>query len=196
MLMELGAASVLGGDVSSEMVRRASELNSPADNDGENPIWPNLRYIVLDGRSDKFRVDQPVDVVTAMYLFPYAESEDELEEMGRLIARNLKPGGRFVAYTANPEYDFSQNETRLTEYCGFEYDVVDGPHCKLVIAGDSVDIWQWSCEAYETRLKKAGLTDIEWHPLQAPANVPEISETMAFYLADPSCIVLSGTKPA
>jgi toxoflavin synthase len=196
MLMEFGAASVVGGDVSPEMVRRAKELNSPPGDDGGGAFWPDLHYMVLDGRDRAFRLDRPVDVVTAMYLFPYAESEEELEDMGRLIARNLKPGGRFVAYTASPDYDFSQIEPRLMEYCGFEYEVVDGPRCKLVIAGDSVNIWQWSRDAYETRLQNAGLTDIAWHALQAPPNAPEISETMAFYLADPSCIVLSGRMPA
>ena len=198
MLMERGAASVLGAEISPEMVRRATEQNSPqyaAQQSANALTWPSLRYIVLDARDRKFQLDTPVDVVTAMYLFHYAPNEDDLEQMTHLIARNLKPGGRFVTYTLSPDYDFRRIEPRLMERCGFDYAVVSGPHCELIIGGERVDIWQWSREVHETRLRRAGFTDIRWHPLQAPPDGPEVTAAMGFYLANPSCIVLSATKP-
>lgn len=71
MLMERGAASVLGAEISPDMVRRAVEQNIP-------PTRPSLRYVVLDARDEDFQLDPPVDVVTAMYLFHY---EEDLEKM-------------------------------------------------------------------------------------------------------------------
>jgi hypothetical protein len=82
----------------------------------------------------------------------------------------------------------------MKERCGFEYTVVGGPHCELIIGEKRVDIWQWDREVHETRLRRAGFTDIHWHPLQAPPDAPEVSAAMDFYLANPSCIVLSATK--
>jgi SAM-dependent methyltransferase len=199
MLIELGAISVVGADISSEMVRRASEQNMPQHRaqKGER-IQPlqNLSFIELDAADDNFQLDAPVDVVTAMYLFHYAPIEAELGKMADLIARNLKPGGRFVTYTISPDYDFSRREPLLMERCGFDYSVVAGPHCELLIGGDKVDIWQWSREAHEASLRDAGFADIRWHPLRSPPDVPEVDTAMDFYLANPSCIVLSATLPS
>lgn len=106
MLMERGAASVVGADISAEMVRRATEQNAPQQvgaGGSHARAWESLRYIVLDARDETYRLEPPVDLVSAMYLLHYAPSEDDLERMGRLIARNLKPGGRFVTYTLSPD---------------------------------------------------------------------------------------------
>lgn len=193
MLMAGGAASVLGGDISPEMIERAVAQNTP---DGANQrTWPDLRYIVLDARDATFRLDPPADLVTAMYLFHYAPDEADLQRMADLIARNLKPGGRFVTYTLSPDYDFHRKDPRLVERCGFDYAVVDAPHYELIIGEKRVDIWQWSRTAHDSRLGNAGLTDIRWHPLQAPTDDPEIAAAMDFYIANPSCLVLSARKP-
>lgn len=162
MLMKSGAASVLGADISPEMVRHANEHN---------------------------------DLVTAAYLFHYARSEEDLGLMAELIWRNLKAGGRFVTYTINPDCDLGRKDPRRAAVCGFEYEVVEAPQYHLIIDDERVDIWQWSREAHETCLRRAGLTDIRWQPLQAPPDAPEVTAAMGFYLANPSCIVLSAAKP-
>lgn len=131
-----------------------------------------------------------------MYLFHYASSEGELGKMADLIPRNLKPGGRFVTYTLSPDYDFGRTEPLLMERWGFDYSVVSGPHCALLIGGDKVDIWQWSREAHEASLRRDGFTDIHWHPLQSPPDVPDVKTAIGFYLANPSCIVLSAKLPS
>ena len=197
LLMEGGAASVLGTDISPEMVRRAKEQNDPATASRRDPswrTWPALRYIVLDARDRTFQLEAPVDLVTAAYLFHYAPSEEDLGLMAELIARNLKGGGRFVTYTINPDYNLGQKDPRLSALCGFEYEAVVAPEYHLIIDNDRVSIWQWSQEAHETHLLQAGLTDIRWHPLQAPPGAPELASKMDFYLTNPSCIVLSAVK--
>ena len=41
----------------------------------------------------------------------------------------------------------------------------------------------------------AGLSDIRWHPLQAPPDAPDMVASMDFYIANPSCLVPSARKP-
>jgi SAM-dependent methyltransferase len=189
MMIEAGAASVVGADVSPEMERRAEEQATVEGAGG------SLSFMVLDATDPDFRLDPPADVVAAMYLFHYAPSESDLQRMAALIARNLVPGGRFVTYTLSPDYDFHRRDPVLEERCGFHYAVVDKNHCQVIIGEERVDIWQWSREAHETALHRAGLTDIRWHPLKTPPDRPELRTTMQFYIDNPSCLVLSATKP-
>ncbi len=182
MLMQSGAASVRGVDVSAEMIRRADDRGG------------NVRYQVVDARDDSFRLDDPADLVTAMYLFHYAPSPEDLGRMARFIGRNLKPNGRFVTYTLSPDYDFTTPDHRLIEQCGFGYRQMGGAHCQLVIGDNSVDIWQWSRVDHEAALAGAGLGLITWHPLRAPTARPDVAETLGWYLQRPSCIVLSAIR--
>ena len=198
LLIQGGAAAVLGADISSEMVRRANEQNDPeaaARRCPPPPTWPNLRYFVLDARDRHFQLKAPVDRVTAVYLFHYAPSEEDLGLMTELIARNFKTGGRFVTYTINPDSDLARKDPRLAAVCGFEYEVVEVPQYHLIIDDERVDIWQWSRAVHETCLRCAGLADIRWHPLEAPPDAPDMASSMKFYLENPSCIVLSARKP-
>ena len=91
-LMELGAQSVLGVDVSQKMIDGARRKNRT---DGGHR-FDALRFETVDARDQSFVLDEAVDIVTAMYLFHYAGSRDELFRMCRFIGRNLKSGGRFV----------------------------------------------------------------------------------------------------
>jgi 2-polyprenyl-3-methyl-5-hydroxy-6-metoxy-1,4-benzoquinol methylase len=124
MLIARGARTVVGTDVSAEMIRRAREL----DSDGPHSTTDGLRFEVVDARDEQFTLDEPADVVTAMYLFHYASSEDDLARMCRFPARNVNPGGRFVTYTINPFYDFTNVQPELADQFGFDYHVVEHPH--------------------------------------------------------------------
>ena len=86
LLCRLGADPVVGVDLSQAMIdlARAQETADPL----------GIRYFVDDARS----VDQgPVaDLVFAAYLLNYAKDYAELLAMCEAIARNLRPGGRFI----------------------------------------------------------------------------------------------------
>lgn len=187
-----GARFVVGTDISPEMICRAIEKNT---SDDETSISPNLRYQVLDARDDTFVLPHPVDLVSAMYLLHYASTESDLEKMCRLIARNLKPGGRFVTYGANPDYDFSRPEPRLAEQFGAGSRVVKGNRCELAISDLRVEFWQWSTETHEACLRLAGLGEIRWHPLEVDPDDRELSSSVGWYLENPPCTVLSARKP-
>ncbi|MDJ0958796.1 MAG: class I SAM-dependent methyltransferase [Arenicellales bacterium] len=194
ILMRQGARSVLGTDISVEMIERAEAQNKTKDG---RLVYPALRYEVVDACSETFTLDHPVDLVTAMYLFHYAPNEDALNQMCRHVSRNLKPGGRFVVYTINPECDFSRLDPDLLKKTfGFYYRVVAPPHYELVFDKLTVNMWHWGKATHEEGLERAGLTNIQWHSLCLPASHNELARSLKWYMDNPSCIVLSADKPS
>lgn len=91
----LGAATVVGVDLSSEMVALAKNVEEAT------PL--GIEYHVADasavGRLGEF------DLVVGSYILNYARSRTHLEAFCRTIRRNLKPGGRFVGMNDNPAND-------------------------------------------------------------------------------------------
>ncbi|CTQ52860.1 ubiquinone/menaquinone biosynthesis methyltransferase [Roseibium album] len=186
-----GASKVLGLDVSSEMLERAMEQNAP----GKPEAFPGVvSFDRISATDDLFKWEEQADLVTAMYLFHYARNVDELNQMGRFIGRNLKKGGRFVTYTINPDYDFTNAPVDMEKRIGFRYGIVDPPAYTLLIKDFEVPIWQWGRDEHEEALKKAGLSNIEWHPLEFPPEHQDLMPGWAWYLNNPSCIVLSAHK--
>lgn len=189
MLVARRARKVIGTDISAEMIRRAREL----DSDGPHSTTDGSRFEVVDARDEQFKLDEPAEVVTAMYLFHYASSEDDLARMCRFLARNVRPGGRFVTYTINPFYDFTNVHPELVDQFGFDYHVLEHPHCELVIGGESVDFSQWSERAHRAALEGAGFEQVRWHRLEVPTEPAQLGAAVAWYLDHPSCIVLTAT---
>lgn len=189
-LMDLGAKSVLGTDVSEQMVAAAVEKNRP----GAEPRYDELQYRTVDARNPGFVIDPAPDLVTAMYLFHYATSVEDLFAMCRFVGRNLRPGGRFVCYTLNPDYDFEQQYPLMEDVFGFRYKTVDPPEYSLVIGDFEARIWQWSRADHERGLKEAGFARIRWHPLALPEDRKDLAPSMQWYLDNPSLIVLSAEK--
>lgn len=191
LLAHRGARGILGIDVSTEMITRAEKQNRI----GEPEAFPELiEYRVLSACDNNFQLSSPADAVVAMYLFHYAQSEDELFRMCPFIGRNLRPGGRFVTYTVNPSCDFGSYPEDMEARIGFQYRIVDPPQHTLVIEDFEVPLWQWSTKAHEESLKAAGLDQIAWHPLKFPVGNADLVRQYRWYLDNPSCIVLSATK--
>lgn len=86
-----GAGEVLGVDVSAEMIRlaEAEERARPA----------GCRYLNRDAAA--LVLDEPVDLVVAMYLLNYARDANELLRFVEAGHGALKPGGRFVGFNDN-----------------------------------------------------------------------------------------------
>lgn len=192
VLAHNGARHVVGVDISRTMIQRAEEQNRP----GNPEAFPDtIEYRLASVSDEAFQLADPADVAAAMYLFHYAESVDELGRMGRFIARNLRPGGRFVGYTINPDYDFRRQPADMEDSVGFRYRIVAPPAYALQIGQFSLPIWQWSRAEHETALLAAGLTDVVWHALTLPAERADLADRFAWYLQNPSLIVISARKP-
>lgn len=186
-----GAAEVLGLDVSEEMLDRAREQNA----EGQPEAFADrITYAEISAADETFQMTPPADIVTAMYLFHYAHSGEELDRMADLIGRNLAPGGRFVTYTINPDYDFTSAPDDMEARIGFRYRIIEPPAHALVIGDFEVPIWQWSREQHEQALHRAGLKNVRWHPLKFPPDQEHHLVGWAWYLDNPSCIVLSAEK--
>ncbi len=90
-LKRAGSREVLGVDVSAEMIRLA---------EAEERARPTgCRYLNQDAAA--LVLDEPVDLVVAMYLMNYARDANELFRFVRAAHGALKPGGRFVGFNDN-----------------------------------------------------------------------------------------------
>lgn len=160
-----GAVRVVGVDISEDMVRvaRAHEAEAPL----------GLEYVVGDaatiGELGQF------DCAVAIHLLGYATSRDVLVQMGKSVARNLEPGGRFIAAIAHPE--LSRTPGYYRKY-GIEFfldeHVKDGDvlHFSLTL-GDTATprlagIY-WTLDTVASAMEEAGFSGVRW------VN-PELSE--------------------
>ncbi len=90
-LKQAGAGEVLGVEVSAEMIRLA---------EAEERARPTgCRYLNRDAAA--LVLDDPVDLVLAMYLLNYARNADEILRFVQAAHGALKPGGRFVGFNDN-----------------------------------------------------------------------------------------------
>jgi SAM-dependent methyltransferase len=168
-LARWGASHTLGVDESEGMLARARELEA------DNPL--GVAYGVQDlARSE--HIEPPlksvlgkIDLALAVYVLCYAETEDELTQMCRLARMSLRPGGRFVAATMDPDY---ADEAELPGwYAGYQFSVAarswpvsEGSKVRLKVSSTppiAVDAVWWSRETYERVLRQTGFAEISWH---------------------------------
>lgn len=161
VIRKWSAARVLGVDLSEDMVRvaRSHEADSPL----------GIEYAVGDavslGELGQF------DVAMAIYLLGYMRSREELVRTGRSIARNLKPGGRFLTYFVDP--GLSRAPGYYHKY-GIDFfvptNVKDGELMQFTLTlGDTVtpklSNTYWSLETVSSAFEEAGFTQVRFvHP--------------------------------
>lgn len=187
-----GAAYVVGVDMAEKMVARARRLEE------EHPL--GIEYILRDvtqlGRIGLF------DIVTAVYLLPHAQTEQALIDMAQVMYDNLKPSGRLVTVTDNP--DVTPRHMAAPEKFGIQM-AINGPiqdgapiEITVLTEGDPIRIqdYHWSKATYERALRKAGFQKIEWHNmLVSEEGVREYGESYwQDYLASPHIVVLECHK--
>jgi SAM-dependent methyltransferase len=113
------------------------------------------------------------DIVLAAWLFNYADSPAALAAMFRAVARHVKPGGRLVVQTFNPDYRLA-----LGDYAAYQVKVIDeqpwpdGARLELEFPGSPparVVNYRWSRRQYDEALSAAGFRHAVWH-------VPQVLE--------------------
>ncbi len=156
-LKKLKARTVMGIDISQEMLRLAKEEEK------KKPQGITYRLI----HASKLPKLGEYDLITAGFLLHYAKSEKELQGMCNSIAKNLKRNGRFIALNNNPAYAFSSYPSLGIIYHGTKK--TDGS--KITMSFKNLDkdveltIYYWNKRTYERCLKKAGMKNIKWKPL-------------------------------
>lgn len=101
-LRRRGAASILGIDISPEMVRAARE---------QERIEPlGIDYAAGDATDLARLADGSFDLVVAVFLFNYLDREHTAATMAE-VHRVLRPGGRFVFGVPHPSLPFRRDRT-------------------------------------------------------------------------------------
>ncbi|KAI4188348.1 MAG: hypothetical protein LQ346_005325 [Caloplaca aetnensis] len=167
--IEWGAKSVVGVDISSAMLEQASRGTSDAS---------KVKFIEQDCSKAQLIDGGDFDLVFGAWLLNYAETREQLVEMFRLIAMNLRDGGRFVGVTPPPSND-------PTAYVKAERDLRPAPQGSggglLTVTGKvedgisihvyagtaagevNFDCWHLTKDVYEGAAKEGGMGgEVEW----------------------------------
>ncbi|MBD2812671.1 class I SAM-dependent methyltransferase [Xenorhabdus sp. Vera] len=154
---KLGASKVIGVDISDQMIEIARN-KSQQYNDG---IEFHIRDVCKMESFGKY------DLIVAAWLFCHAESLEDLSTMFRVIADHLKPSGKFVAYTFEPDFRLEKGN-----YMNYSIKVLSEEAVKdttlvkaefLTTPRSPFTMYRWSREQYEDAINKAGFKHFEWH---------------------------------
>ena len=155
----IGAAGVTGVDVSSEMVALA-EAEERAD-----PI--GCRYVCADAAA--FTPDEPVDVVTMIYLLNYARTRAQIDGFFAAGHRALRRGGRLVGFNDNvrnpPRPGAKTAQYGLERSCDYpprEGDVIRYQMTNHDDRSFEFENYYLAPATYEAAARDAGFDDFRW----------------------------------
>ena len=174
LLKRQGAKSVLGVDLSADMVAlaRRQELQQPL---GIEYLCAKVTT-VPDVSGNDLGAVQPVDLVFAAYLFNHAPSRDDLLDQFLAVKRLLKPGGRLVAVNSDPSDPGDDAEaTRPYGYIkSVDRPQVEGSAVRyrfLLDGGETMEITNFfiSRAVMQEQMEAAGLCNVQWIKPQVSA---------------------------
>lgn len=193
LIKRQGAAQMVGVDISEEMINRAKILEDQA------PLGIEYRQrdVTQLGPVGSF------DLVTAVYLFPYASTQQMILAMCQAIYENLAPGGRFVSITLDPDLA-SEADLKLYESYGVSFQAAgalqDGAKIKAAIelAGSFFELsnFYWRRETYESVLQRAGFREITWRQMGVSEEGIRTygQDYWQAFLTRPYSVILEGYK--
>ena len=185
-----GAETVVGTDISEEMIALA------AAQEAKDPL--GIEYRVEDARAIGPPLD--FDVALSAWLLVYAHDREELAVMCRGLARQLKPGGRLVTLTTNPDlYVFDDVDYRKYGFTiRLENQVYEGATILWTInmGDESIDIENYYLpkEAYASALEDAGFRDVAFHSLSLSPDATGAEDYWAKMLDEPPAIMIEANK--
>ncbi|MDE2887236.1 MAG: methyltransferase domain-containing protein [Gemmatimonadota bacterium] len=165
-----GASAVTGVDVSPEMIALA------AAEERADPI--GCRYVCQDAA--RFVSDEPVDVVTAIYLLNYARTADELASFCRACFHALKPGGLLVGFNDNvcnpPLPDRSLSKYGLERTC--RHPLREGDIIRYRITNPDGQVFDFdnyylAPATFEQTMRSSGFSDFRWVDASLDPAEPE-----------------------
>lgn len=158
-----GADPVTGIDLSPRMIELAE------DRERRDPL--GITYAVGDGSALPGR--GRYDLATAAYLFPYAEDEATLAGMMASLRGCLRPGGRLVALTVDPDV---RAEPDLAEYGWTAARFTGRRQVTMRFLGDppsDLTNTLWPRSTLTRVAREAGFKEMAWHPLEVPEEAVE-----------------------
>ena len=188
-LLEMGAKSVVGVDISSEMLKRAEEKRRLLPPDEQDKI----KFVQADLRTSGLTLP-PADIVTGLYVFLYADTPEGIWGMGRFISRNLKPDGRCALVTLSPDLDPDDDHALAQAEEGVFIDYNHEPECTMRIGDFTCPVWRWDRDVLERELGMAGLRDLTWVGTDLPDTRPDLQARYAEWRKNPQCVVFSARR--
>lgn len=140
------------------------------------------------------------DILLSIYVLPYATNTEQLDAMCAEMASLIRPGGRFVAVTINP--DIHPNPEYYERY-GLRFTPSDPDKqsyedCSRLTLDlnyrgyeGSVYAWYWKKASIEKALNNAGIRSIAWHRLTSSDGD---RDDLRAYRDWPHAIVIEGQK--
>lgn len=186
-----GAAIVVGTDISKEMIALATAREQ------DEPL--GIRYAVEDVRATGPQLDY--DLAIAAWLLVYAHDREELADMCRGLARQLRPGGRLVTLTTNPQlyffdsFDYRkygfiiQIEDRVREGASIRWSASSNDAPKI-----EVENYYLPEEAYASALEDAGFCDVVFHSLSLSPDAAEDVDYWGEMINKPPAIMIEAIK--
>lgn len=196
-LARWGAQPVIGVDASAGMLDKARE------SEADDPL--GITYRQADTTTDHLDdLTDTIDLVLSCYALPYATTREALTGMLTTARTVLRPGGRLVAATLNPDYaDESTHPGHYQPYnmrlTADRYPPEDGTRLRFLVSFgnpaippmDVVAHW-WSRDAYEAAARAAGFTTIRWtHYTVSDTGIDRYGrEFFANYVERPHAIIV------
>ena len=193
LLVEQGAANVVGVDISEEMIKGAyATLPEKMTSKVSFEIGDLTRPIAVNGG--------PFDLVFAGWLLNYAPDFETMTSMWRNVHDILRPGGRFVSVTPNthcpmfePVDDGYGVIVRPIEVVG------EGWKCRLTSTIESqpmeFDMFHYMHSFYERAAAEAGMVDVRWYPPIPPNDERRENGYWDAYFLRPHMNVLTASRP-
>jgi toxoflavin synthase len=188
-----GAAPVIGVDISEAMITHAEAIEVKA------PLGIEYRL------HDVTNLEQigHFDIITAIYLFPYVPTKQALAAMCHSIYENLRPGGKLVSITLDPNLS-AEDLTIYGQYgvnISTEEDVLqDSTTIKAIInvpnSSFELSNFYWRQDTYERVLQQVGFQGITWHRMEISEEGTKVygEDYWQAFLAKPYGIILECYK--
>ena len=192
LLIDLGAAKVVGIDISEEMVK-AARTSLPDE------LRSKISFEIGDCSKPTVVEGGPFDVAFAGWLLNYAPDFETMVGMWRNIYINLKPGGRFIGITVNthcPMFEPVDNYgilVRPIETVG------EGWKCRLTAQMEpepvEFDVFHFLHHFYERAAATAGMTDVKWYPPVPPDDERRQNGFWDEYFLRPHMNIVTASRP-
>lgn len=180
-LLEWGATSVVGVDISQAMIDGATSAANAAN------VAGRARFLVGDCSKPVAFEGGPFDFVVAAWLLNYASSGEEMVDMFKCVSLNLKEGGVFVGITQAPVEDL-EREAELAKgdpwrkygvSVLYNKRIKDGYQTRVIghVLPETVefDNYRLKQSVYEESARKGGMQgSVSWKEIALPQNHEDI----------------------
>lgn len=196
---------VVGVDLSQEMIARAKVRDAPLIAEGRLIYQAADCATVRVMKNIKDQQQQEMfQIVTAIYMLQYAQTENMLASMLQNVWDHLQPGGTFLAVTGHPVVtpESIAAQESYGVWLSFEDPMRDGTSVETTLRSPEGGYCRftsryWSLGTYGQILKQVGFIEVEWKPMEVSPEGMALygAEFWRNHLENPAIIILQCRRP-